>query len=540
MPTINTTKTGGVISFGPQDWLSGLYPQYQSTINATPGFISNQLLVASAFHPYRNLGYAAPGFDATDLTNVSVVTDVLRNVCFGYEGSTEYAYTIGANDRLHRIDIINKTLSNAGSWPHSISGAGAETGNDCITYSSNVGGTAAANKIVNIFYCWNDSGGSWNVGMFNTSSGVFDDDFMTTVPATPLSPSGNNKPHPMIVGPDDLLYIADGNLLHSYDGDTGNDGTFESTRLRLPAGYIITSFAKLPDYLVVFAYYSPSGNSVALNSTTSGSASAILWNYLDLDPTYVVPLGDNAVSAGFEYQGTVGCFTQGAKPVQEGENRNCTLQIWNGSAFEVVSQFIGNPPIHGGIDVVDKSIQWNTDGVVHCFGSPFIGTPEGLNKLNVSGGTSLGLLRTIGGLNGFQLISSGTTTAGGAEYFKVNTYGTSGLMQTSAATPYLAPTQIGQIKRIGVKFAKTSSVGRDLAAFLIKENATSIQFISGLQDVTSTTMTTFYDRTVSGDFFGRFQELSLALQWGAGADETDAPIVRQVDVEYEIKDLIPT
>lgn len=534
MPTINQTKSGGVISFGAQDFLSGLYPQYQTSINATPGYISDQLLVARAFHPYRSLGYASPGFDATDLTNASVISGMLRNVCFGAEGGTNYAYPIGSDDKLHRIDISTKTISNGGSWPHSISGVGAETGNDCVTYNMNVAGV----RTPCVMYSWNDSGGAWNVGIFNTAAGTFDDDFMTTVPATPLVASGNNKPHPMIVGADDLHYIADGNVLHSFDGATGANGTFETTRLRLPAGYIITSFAKLPDFLAVFAYYSPSGDSVAINTLSSGPAIAVLWDYLELDPTYVIPINDNAVSAAFEYKGTIGCFTQGDKPVQESENRFCTLQIWNGSSFDILANFIGNPPIHGGVDVIDNSIQWNSDGAVHCYGSPLLGAPEGLNKINESDGTTSGLLRTVGGISGFQLISSGTTTTGGAEYFKVGTYGDAGLMQTSAATPYFPPGTIGKIKRIGVKFGKTCSGGRVIDMSLIKDNGTAVQFTSALGTVTASTLTQFFDRTISGAYFGSFEELSLALQWQAGSGETSAPVPRSVDVEYEIENLV--
>ncbi len=532
MPTLRETKTGGIIHFDAKDFLSGLSAQYITNLGSPGNYFSGQLMLASAFHPYRTLGYAAPGFDPTDLTNVSVVTGLLRNVCLGVESSVNYAYAIGFNELLHRIVISTKTISNSGSWPHTIVGTGAISGNDCVTYNSNVGGTAAANKKTNIFYSWNDAGGAWNVGMFNTASGVFDDDFMTTVPATPLSASGNTKPHPMIVGPDDLQYIADGNVLHSYDGSTGNDGTFAAGRLTLPSGYVITSMAKLPDYLGVFAYYSPAGPSVNPNVLTSGPAVCFLWNYLDLDITYGIPLNDNVVTAAFEFNGTIGCFTQGTKPLQEGENRNCTIQLLNGLNFEIKALFIGNPPIHGGVDVIDNSIQWNSDGAVHCFGSPLINTPSGLNILNKSLGSTSGVLRTIGDLQGFQLISSGATTTGGAQYFKIGTYGPASLMQTGTVSPDFAITEFGHITRVGIRFAQQASGGRALNAYLIKENGDEMQFISGLTDVTASNINTFFDKTVQDTYFGSFQDLGLILQWQSGAGGTNAPLVRSVDVEY--------
>lgn len=541
MPTLTSTKTGGVISFGASDFLAGLSPKYQTGLSSAPGTISNQLMVGNAFHPYRNIGYASPGFLATDLTNASAVSGFLRNIAMASESGTEYGYAIADDNLLHRVDKTGPAITNAGSWPHTIVGAGAERGSDVSAYNLNVAGT----RTKGILYSWNDSAGTWNVGLFNPSSGAFDDDFMSTVPATPLVPAGNNKPHPMIVGPDDLQYIADGNLLHDYDGAVGANGTFESTRLTLPAGYIITSFARLPDYLVLFAYYNPLGNQIDTTTTTSGEAIAVLWNYLDLDPTYIIPLTDNAVTAGFEYQGTVGCFTQGMAPMQDSENRFSSLQLWNGSSFETVAQFIGNPPIHGGVDIQDASIQWNSAGRIKSYGTPYQGLPVGLNDLGVASGapagTTSGLLRTIGGSSGIQLLSSGTTTNGGAQYMAPSTFGAATLMQTSAIAPYLPPGTIGKIKRIGMKFGKTSTAtGRTLNAYLAKEgaNVTTTQFISLLALVTAGTMTQFFDRNISDVYFGSFQELSLILQWESGIGGTSAPIVRGCDVEYEIENLV--
>src|SRR3990167_4526518 len=124
MPKISQNSTGGVIRFDANDFLSNLYPQYQTSVNAAPGYISNQILVETAFNPFRYLGYAAPGFNPTDLTTVSVMTGLGRNVTVASESSTDYAYVICDNERINRIDIVNNTFSNAGSWPHTITGAG--------------------------------------------------------------------------------------------------------------------------------------------------------------------------------------------------------------------------------------------------------------------------------------------------------------------------------------------------------------------------------------------------------------------------------
>ena len=529
MANISYNQKGGTIRFDATDFLSGLSPQYSASVGAgTANYFNGKLMAASAFNPYRALGYAAPGCQPTDVTNVASVTGMIRNFTLGSESSVDYAYGVENDALLQRLVISTKTLSSGGGWPHTTAGTGTITGNDIITYNCNIGGTSRAC----VFYSFNDSGAAWNVGNFNTSSGAFDDDWMSTIPAGALSPSGNNKPHPFIVGADDILYMGDGNILSALDGATGANGTFTATALTLPAGYVISSFAKLPDYLVIFAYYSSSGPAVAPPVTTSSFATAFLWNYLDLDPTYVIPLQDNVVTAGFEFGGTVGCFTQGAKPVQEGENRFCTIQIMNGLNFETKELFIGNPPIHGGVEVVDDSVQWNTDGVVHCWGTPMLDTPAGLNKLSAGTGTTSGALRTFGGLLGFQVMSSGSGTSGGAQSFALGTYST-GNLQTGSAAPNLPIGTVARVKRVAIQYGKTSSGGRALALSLYKEGGTEIPVVSALTAITTTNINTFVDRRVDGTEFGPFSELSLALTWSTGSGSADSPVVRAVEVDFE-------
>lgn len=531
-----------IIRFDAKDFLAGLYAQYQTGISANPNVINDQLAVSNNFNPYRALGYAAPGFNPTDLTTVSVMTGLGLNVTQASESAVDYAYIIGANDRVNRLVLSTKTFSNAGSWPHTIAGgAASEEGSDIITYDIGV----ASVRTSSVLYSWNDVGATtWNIGIFNTAADTFDDDWLTTVPLEPdgsnYATSGATKPHPMIVGTDDVLYIADGNKLHAYDGAVGATGTFYDSVLLLPSSFVIRSFAKTSDYLVIFGYYSPTGNTIAVSANANRSA-AFFYNYVDRDPTLVAPILGGAVTCAFEYRGTVGCFMQGTKPVQNGsEDRNGTLLLWNGSIFERAEQFIGNSPAHGGVDVVGNSIQWNSDGIIHCYGAPLLDAPDGLNKLATGGGTSLGLLRTVGGTSGFQIISSGTTTSGGAQYIKVSTYADTALIQTAAIAPPFLPGTVGKIRRATVNFSTTASGGRSIDVSFIRDNGQSCQIISSQSTVTNAGLTVQLDRTTSNGTLPTFRELSLALQWNAGSGETSAPIVRYVDVEYDSINLVNT
>lgn len=526
--------------FDQDDWLAGMNPQYLTGLTDVPApQYGAGLGEALRFNPFRYLGYASPGFVPTDVTNVSVVTTNILNVSTGVESSVDYAYGISSGALLHRLVVSTKTLSNAGSWPHTIAVAGAITGSDVSAYTSNVASTATPCQ----YYSFNDAGGSWNVGRFISSTGAFDDDFLSTVPATPITPSGNTKPHPLIVGADDLLYIGDGNVIQAYDGATGADGTCSTAVLTLPQGYIITSFARYAQptpFLVAFAYYSPSGNTVTANATAGGPAKAFFWDYLSLDPTYVIDLNDRIVTAAFEWRGTIGCFTQGNNLANDGTNRWSRMKIWNGSIFETVVSFIGNPPGKGGVDVVGDSIQWvaynGSTCNVNCYGSPFDGVKAGYNILATGSGTSStgGVLRTIGATNGFQLLSTGATTSGGLQYMKVGTFAGSASARTITVCPQFPTGQKGKVRAVGIDFAKTSiSTGAPINVYLVYENSGTSQVIASTAEITTANLTKWYYVDQAGAALPQFQEMGVLAQWAAGVVDTDAPILRRVMIDYE-------
>lgn len=536
MPSITSTQ----IIWDYNDWLSGLNKQYVAGLTDVPiPLAGNGLSSATKMNPFRFFGYAAPGFDSTDLTNVSLVSSVIRNVTLGAESSTNYGYLVGSDNKLYRLDISSKTLTNNASWPHSTSGVGTVTGSDIIAYTSNVSGT----KTPCIFYSWNDSGGSWNIGRFRTDTGVFDDDFMSTVPATPLSPSGNNKPHAMIIGADDLLYVWDGNVLSAYDGSTGADGTFYQAVMTVPNGYIGTCFAPIDTgnpFLSCFAYYSPSGNSVTPDFTSSGYATAFFYDYLDLDPVRAVPLNDRIVTEAFAWKGTIGCFTEGNNLVNDGANRFTRLKIFDGSKFETVLTQIGNAPTHGGCDIVGDSIQWSADGTLFSYGSPFDGMESRFNRIGAGLGTSNGVLRTIGGVSGFQLISTGSTTSGGLQYMKASTFAGNASLTSTPALPVFDVGQTGKLRSVRVEFARSADSGRDFSLYMLAGDSDTCLIISALTTVDSTNLQKEYYFDTSGNPLFVFNELRCIAQWGGGIAETDAPILKRIVATYEKTNLVGT
>lgn len=524
MPKIIPNSKGGKIIFDEQDWLAGLHPQYTNSYTDNQK-IGNYLAYTRGMNPYRNLGYALPGFNPTDVTNVAAVTDALINGVIN--GTSAYAVSLGA--KLHKITASTGAVANAGIWPHTIPDAGhsghtAVVGDDVVVYPI---GTANY-----LFYSWKDNT-DWDVGTYDFNT-TFNDDHMSVSAASPLaSPyltGGVGKPHPLYVSHyDGNLYIGDRNFVHKFDGQTGANGTFTAAAFTLPQGYIINSFAEVDGYLVIYSYYN-SGDAGSGNYY-KGKAKAFFWDYWNSKPEKIKDLNDNYVEAGFEYKGTIGCFTQGRSGDPTNGTRTVKLKLFNGSEFETVCSYIGNPPRNGGVDIQGEVIYWaqtnNVETSVWSWGSPFKGMPIGLNRLTEGSGAVAGMLKAFAG--NVQLLSSGSTTTGGLQKINSDYYHQSGLA-TAFAEPNFPVDMFGRVTRMMVRFAKTASGGRNIKFTLYNRAGGS----AGMED-DSTNLTTITSANIIKKYYPilNFEALKLAIIWGSGSAATDAPGVSSVEVDYE-------
>lgn len=539
MPSISKNR----ITWDKDDWLSGLHPNYSSAAGDSPVPTgSGQLTFALSMNPYRYFGYASPGFNPTDVTGVSAVSNgAIRHIVIAYDtDGTDgyYGFGIDSGSKLFRIDTDTGEVTS----PHTITSAsGTVEGNDIVQYAVNI----ASVRTPAVFYSFNNTGATagnplWNVGMCNLS-GTYDDDFMTTVPATPLavlSAGGDaiTYPHPMIVGDDDILYIADGNVLNAFDGETGANGTYYTAVLTLPAGFRITSFAKLKQRLVIFGY-KELRNAASANASSfyATEAKAYFWDYLSLDPYDSVNLNDNYCSGGFEFMGTVGCFTQGRKPVPA-SNQFSKIMLFNGSEFESVAMFDNNIPIHGGVQVVGDTIMFNAQGKIYQYGSPYPGFPNGLNKVAAGLGTSSGAIITLS--TTLQVASTGTTTSGGLQKF--TTSFSTGSVATALASPDFPEGQEGKVKSVTVTYAKTSTGGRAVSISLFGNDLATTTIVSSLEEITASNIRKKYEFDSSGNQLPKFDDLKAIISWGSGSGVADAPIVQSIEVEYETVNLEST
>lgn len=537
----------GKIIFDSSDWLAGLHPRYNSSATGTPLPKSeNKLTFASAFNPYRSFGMASPGFFPTSVTNASVVTtSAIRRIIMAAETSSYFGYGINSNELIFQMANTG-TLTSTATWPHAIvSASGSEVGSDIVAYSAKVGGTRA----LRLFYSYScesstNTDPQWNVGMYKLDGSTFDDDFMSTAPATPLvsTEAGGGAsfyPHPMIVGDDDILYIGDGNLVHAYDGANAadNDGKFFSSVLTLPSKFVVTGFAKYQRNLCIVGFFSLTspvqGAGFSIDSFNKTESRAYFWDYLSLDPYDSKSLNDNYVSGAFEYQGTVGCFTQGRKIVP-GNPQFSKILLFDGSEFKPVATFDTNVPFQGAVEILGNTISFvssdNTSSFIYMYGSPYPGAPKGLNRIGKGNGANNGAICTLS--TSVQVASTGTGTSGGLD--TVNSGFTSSIVTTAPAMPIFPDNQIGKVKAVKVFFGKTSSADATLSLFLLSDFGGSTQLTSDSSAITASNQVQRITTTLSGSSgsLPRFTSIAPVIQWTAGVG-TAAQIIDRIEIEYE-------
>ena len=499
------------IIFDANDWTAGLHPQYAAS---TPGIQKGGgLASAASFDPFRFLGYASVGMDAAAAEGASVVTTVLRSIT-SYSATSAYCISGGA--LLHELNPAMAIITTTGGiFPHTISPHGGHqnaVGSDSVIYNANIDSVLTKQ----LFYSWND-GTDGDIGTFNFIT-TFDDDFMSTVPSGKAVLNITNQ-HPMIVGDRNILYIGDGGNVHQYDGQTGANGTFTKNALELGNDYIITSFAKFQKYLIIFATTEMWGR---------GISTVFFWNYFDDFPSEIFQLGDGNCDGGFVYQNTVGCFLYAPSADRGNASRRGRMLLYDGSRFKEQISFLANIPIYRGVDINGDIIYWNSQGTLYSFGSPFKGVNSGLNILcNLLGSTS-GALKNI---NGITYSSSGTAASGGMEQLN-GRYQTGG-GSTSMAFPNFPKDKCGKITRVDIIFGQLATAGRSFTLQLRNNDNELSQINTAISTIAAGSLIQKFTTKSDGSQFDTFVGLSAILNWAAGTDNNDAPLIDKIIVYFD-------
>lgn len=514
------------IIYDEDDWLGGLVPQAANSVALTVG---KGAAYQRNVNPFRYLGGICPGVLATSVTNEDIIDSIIKAVDINYNATSgATAYLIGGS-KVYSLNLNSgatlDTLSNTAPWPYTITEGGSETGSDLKIFTIVNGLTSTASTMA--LFSFNSATGG-DVGAFDISSAlpVFYDDFLSTQPTGAFGLDvGINKP--MIVGDDGALYIGNQSSLAKLVGDGGGNGTL-STPLSLPKGTIIKSFTKYPDYLIIFT-------SRDITYTWKGSSTAYFWNYQSPNYNFAYDLSDNEVTAGFNWLGTIGCFTRGR--AANGGETSTKLKIFNGTKFEQVLEYSGNnSPIHNGVEIYDSMVVWSMgDQKVGSYGSPWPGRiPNSFNSFSETTGSSSGGF--CSNLLGKKLyISTGTSTGGGLQILSDNfgpASANASYWRGIVAQPSFPSQTRGKIKSVKTHFRKNSTAGRTLALSLYIDGiTTNATVFTGLGTNTDLVKENVFDS--SNSELPHFHGVFPVLTWDSGTNSSDAPIVSKIEIFYE-------
>lgn len=182
--------------FAPK-YFEDTYPSYGNKGQA--GAMQNISLISP------NRMTQGPGM--ADLTNGDqggAVTTLWRGITRAAVTSNA-AYAIGGT-KLYKFSASTVNSGGTPSWPRTISDDGSEVGEDVCHYQGA------------LYYSYNQTGSIGTIGRYDLST-TFDDDYWDS--GTPSASDLASAPHQMIVGGDDVMYIANGLYIASLDGTTG-------------------------------------------------------------------------------------------------------------------------------------------------------------------------------------------------------------------------------------------------------------------------------------------------------------------------------
>lgn len=510
---ISLTATGGKIRWDGSDWLSSLLPQFSTSSGYTRITTGKGFTNTVGIDPFRYPGFCSPGNSASAYTSASTYIDstVLNAV---NNGST--AYLIGASTKITSADLSTNTVSAL----RTIAGSGAHA-----AHSSIVGNDVALYYVGTskyLFYSYSDNTDG-DVGRFDLTS-TYVDNYMsgTAASGAVLTTKGV---HPLIVGSDDVLYIGDGNVLAGFDGQNGANGTFYPTKLALPKDYIITSYSKTANYLVIYAYKNTVGG-----STYSADSTAFFWDYISADPTYSIPLQGSYVNGGFSYQGVAGCFIQGGSTNLD-NSKSSRMVLYDGTGFKPVCQFPEGIPTKGGVVAIDDMVYWNAEGVIYRYGTPHLGFNKGLNRISVVGSAS-GLLKNF--------VSNKLSASGSASisYLDGGYYPTAEFYTPFVTIPFKEEHR-GKVKTIKVYWYSIPGANcNPFSLFLKTETKNTTTVLSSKTTITTNVpgdgTSELFNMTSSNTALPVFDYINVFGTWSAGSDTTAIPLIPEaIEVYFE-------
>lgn len=535
----------GVIIFDETDFCGGLAPQGAFSSATVKQTNQSGMATLVAIDPFRNSGILQPGMSPESATNPTALAGALLAGAFDPTTNT-LLYGVDAGGRFQQIDYVNNTITNAGSFPHTITGTNP-VGQDCIIYQHN----SSSAQVYSVFYSYYNNT-NWNIGALVNMTGVPNDVFMSSIPANPLdiaSPSPadgqsiyqRTASHPMCIGSDAVLYIGSGRYIHAYDGNDGTaNGTFISQVLTLPAGFNVQGMVKYNDTLLIAGNYGTA--SLSGGAQVGGSSAVYIWDYLTIDSNQIIPLNDPYVSSIFIWRGGPAVITYGPK------ERNGYIKIKRivGNQAQRVADLppISAPgasnPVLRGVDPRQNTLYINVAGQVITIGNKFTGEGYDINYLGFASVAQnsgwIYNLQTDSAIPSLVLSSSNGTTHTFSRLF--GGYSTSNCF-TQFYEPSFPPLKQGRALRVTVYYFQeviTSNQNPLFTMSLYTDYGTQTTLISGSQSLASPLIKK-YEESNTGTPLPFFSSLGLQFVWASGGSNASATHqISKVIVEFELED----
>jgi hypothetical protein len=338
--------------FAPGWYNAGTYPSYGNKNHAAD---------------MANIDITAPGFltqgpglaNLTNGTQAAAVTTVLNSI-LDEAAASDVTYGIGGA-KLYKLS--STAVTSDGTWPHAIDKGAvtSEDGEDVVAYQGN------------LYYSYNHSGTAGDIGKYDLNV-TFDDDWGSTVPSGAAALQGA-VPHQMIVGGNDVMYIANGRYVCTYDGTT-----LIPQALDLPTGTVVQSLAWNSDRLWIVA------NRPSLTGSNKNTASVYVW-----DGT------TNSWEAEIRLMGTAGgCHVKNGVIFIFYQDITSSggykLAYVSGGSIEDIANYTGSLPEYGQITDYRDFILWVSSGLVYAYGAGDKELPVRLFQLADGGYATVGAL----------------------------------------------------------------------------------------------------------------------------------------------------
>lgn len=409
----NNLSLGG---FAPAFWL-GSYPTFGNTNQMFD--MTNCDLIDPTF-----ITQGAGLSNLTDGTQASVYFVANLKSILDFATATNVTYAIGGN-RLHKLSA-SAMVSDA-NWSFLIDKATVtgEDGEDVAYYKGAV------------YFTYNHSGSGGDCGKV-TLPNTFDVDYMSTVPTGAAALVGG-VPHPMIVGGNDFLYIANGALVSSFDGTT-----FVSADLDLPNDFEIQDIEWTSNRLWI------AGNRIDVTGTNKNYGSIYIWDGNAPSWEDEIIIGGR-IGATFIQNGILFIFYQDVS-----DTGGYKLGYLEGRQIKDVAQYTGSLPNFGQVTQYKGFIAWVSSGEIWCWGGGAFQLPTRLFQYADAGYATGGALASPFG----DLLVSSDDGAGNRRLAKLSGYDVNSNWKT-LTFDVTGNDRLGQIDKVKVYTEKLATGARE-------------------------------------------------------------------------------